>query len=274
MFRGSVANSIDANSGNSIYYDIRVLKNSFLDIRYTGLYIGEQNGSSPVTNFVFAGNYLDATKVNNSSIVGYGMELKLNVKGAIVTNNIMLNTQGPGVMVYGTTSGDPADANIIDGNIVAGSRGSPGILAGAGPTIVRNNMVLGCPGGGIRAYDYGSRGLLHNVAVSQNTAAANSQYGFRLSSTPYVPQNVTFTDNVAISKAGVAGFLGMLPDFTGNEETASDSEVEALIERLKTEIAAEYEPHKVLPHLNKLKHGPFSLAEVKYLVEKVVEKLQ
>ncbi|MCL4850742.1 MAG: hypothetical protein KJZ78_05100 [Bryobacteraceae bacterium] len=66
----------------------------------------------------------------------------------------------------------------------------------------------------------------------------------------------------------------MLPDFTGNGETASDSKVEALIERLKSEIAVEYVPHKVLPHLNKLKHGPFSLAEVKYLVEKVVQKLK
>ncbi len=274
VFRGSIANSIDANSGNSVYDNIRVLNNSFLDIEYTGLYIGEHSGTSSVTNFVFAGNYLDASKVNNPNIVGYGMELKLNVKGAIVTYNVMLNTQGPGIMVYGATSGDPADANIIDGNIIAGSRGSPCILAGAGPSIVRNNMVLGCPGGGIRAYDYGSRGLLHNVTVAQNTAAANNQFGFLLSSTPYVPQNVTFTDNFAISKAGVPGFLNMLPGFTGNGETASDNDVEALIERLKSEIAVEYVPHKVLPHLNKLKHGPFSLAEVKYLVEKVLQKLK
>lgn len=120
VFRGSIANSIDANSGNSVYDNIRVLNNSFLDIEYTGLYIGEHSGTSSVTNFVFAGNYLDASKVNNPSIVGYGMELKLNVKGAIVTYNIMLNTQGPGIMVYGTTSGNLADANIIDGNIITG----------------------------------------------------------------------------------------------------------------------------------------------------------
>lgn len=170
-------------------------------IRNTGLYIGEQSGTSPITNFVFAGNYLDATNVNGTAIVGYGMELKLNVKGAIVTNNIVLGTQGPGIMVYGASGENPADANILDGNIVAGSRNSPGILVGAGPSIVRNNMVLGCPGGGIRAYDYNSRGLLHNVAIIGNTAASNGQYGFRLSSpTTYIPQNVTFTGNIAISR--------------------------------------------------------------------------
>jgi hypothetical protein len=240
------------------------------------LYIGEHGGSSPVTNFVFDGNYLDASQVFNPNIVGYGMELKLNVKGAVVTNNVILNTKGPGVMLYGTSDGNPADANLVEFNIIAGSRESPGILVGAGPSIVRNNMALGSPGGGIRVYDYNNRGLLHNVSVTGNTSASNYLYGFRMTSPgAYVPQNIVIDNNIAISRAGVPGFLNMPAGSTGNQEVASDAEVEALIELLKVEIPTDPDSmDKVLPHLNKLKHGPFSIKEVKYLVEKIVDKLQ
>ncbi len=275
VFRGSVANSIDANDGNSVYDGIRVLNNKFIGVRSTALYIGNQNGSTSVHGFVCHGNYLDATEVNNPGIVGYGMELKLNVKGAVVTRNIFVGTQGPGIMLYGATDQFPENANLVAENIMAGSRNSPGILVGAGPSVVMNNMVLGCPGGGIRAYDYGSRGLLHNIAILKNTAAANDQFDFRQSGVSYEPQNVVFADNIAISKTGVPGFSGVPADAPGNTEVGSDAELEALIEVLKADIPSDPDSmKKVLPHLNKLKHGPFTMAEVKYLVGKVSQKLE
>lgn len=276
VFRGSINNSIDANSGNSFYDGVRVLNNKFLAGLYTAVYIGAHDGSTTVTNFVMDGNYVDGSQVSNPNVVGYGIELKLNVKGAVVTNNLFVATKGPGIMVYGATGGNPADANTVEFNVVSGSRTDAGILAGAGPAIIRNNLVLACAAGGIRAYDYNSRGLLGNVTVTQNTAAADSSYGFKYSlPATYVPQNISFNNNIAISTSGVPGFLGMPIDATGNQEVASDIELENFIDALNRDVPNDPDSmDNVLPHFNKLKHGPFSLDEVKYLLDKVVQKLK
>lgn len=280
VFRNCASTSITANSGNAVYENITILNNAFIGVKYTPIYIGEHSGSSPVTGFVFENNYVDASEINNSSIVGYGMELKKNVKGAVVRNNIIMNSQGPGIMVYGADGRNPDDANIVEGNIVVGTRNSSGILVGAGPSVVKNNLIVGCLQRGIQAYDYGSRGMFNDYTITGNTLVCNNRGGmiFYLPGS-YTPENITVADNLVISKEGTPAFEDLPADMgwitENNYEVFDDEELQALVNELKIQIPKDEDSlNNVWPHLNKLKKGPLNIAEVKNIISKVIQKIQ
>jgi hypothetical protein len=121
-------------------------------------------------------NFIDGVKAPDPQI-GYGMEVKLN-SSAIIRNNVVMNTKGPGIMVYGSES--LATVSLIERNVTTGSRHSSGILVGGGPAVVRNNIAASNKEAGIDLQDYEKRGLLRNINVANNTLYRNGAGGIRV----------------------------------------------------------------------------------------------
>jgi MYXO-CTERM domain-containing protein len=174
-FEGIGGISISANS--SSVERITVRNNVFVDLQATGLYFGCHDGEGcHATDILVEGNLIDRV---DSDAVGYGLEVKLN-SWAVIRDNTVYDTKGPGLMVYGSNRGDPP--SIVEGNYVEGSRHDGAIVVGGGPAIVRNNVTLGGNIGGIVAQDYGGRGLQDNVWIVHNTSFANSGPSIRVQS--------------------------------------------------------------------------------------------
>jgi hypothetical protein len=179
IFRGIGGLSVSGNDGSIQRISIR--DNVFRNLKTTGIYFGCHDGSSCLAiDLVIERNLIDGvTTPFNSKAVGYGIQVKLN-SWAIIKDNTIYNTKGPGIMVYGSNTGNPA--SLIEGNYVEGSRDEAGIVSGGGPVIVRNNILVGNAYGGISAQDYGGRDLQHRVWIVHNTIIENSNSGINVSS--------------------------------------------------------------------------------------------
>jgi len=200
--------SISANAPEANYKDIYIIDNYFIGAKRTPVYIGGHDGKGIVENFVFRGNVIDGSQNDGpQNTIGYGIELKLNVVKSVVENNFITGTKGPGIMVYGATDPDPANANIVKNNIVVRSRNWGGIVVGGGPSEVRNNLVINC-NPGIVVENYGGRNLLNSIRVTGNTAALNKGYNISLSAEP----GVSVKNNRSIAGAGARDFTGDLRD--------------------------------------------------------------
>ncbi|MEX0704357.1 MAG: right-handed parallel beta-helix repeat-containing protein [Planctomycetales bacterium] len=175
LFRDCGGGAISANSGD--VNGLRISGCRFLEMPVPPNYIGHHDGKLDVRDFVFERNVIDGSKIRTSGI-GYGIQLKLNVRGGVIRENFITGTQGPGIMVYGADAAKPDDASLIERNIVVGSRTCPGIVVGGGPAVVRNNLVIGCRGGGIALQNYGGRNLLDRITLVDNLALANQRHDF------------------------------------------------------------------------------------------------
>jgi hypothetical protein len=159
------------------YYNINILNNYFIGPKTTPVYIGQHEGKVKITNFTFKGNVIDGSQIFGSETsIGYGIQLKLNVKGSLIENNYITNTKGPCIMVYGSEDSNPANVNIVRNNIVVGSRNSAGIVVGGGPSTIEGNLSFKC-NGGISVQNYGGRNLLHLITLKNNTAVCDRNYG-------------------------------------------------------------------------------------------------
>jgi len=177
-----------------------VRRNSIANSASTAMYFGCHDGTAcTVTQLIIERNFVSGVTARQSEI-GYGIQVKLN-SVAEVRDNVVINTKGPGIMVYG--SNDPNEKNIIERNFVAGSRESAGIVVGGGPAVVRNNIVSGNTEGGIGLEDYRRRGLLRHVIVNHNTLYGNNRGGI------LVPTEGTL--EAEISYNAVAAREGTLP---------------------------------------------------------------
>lgn len=280
VFRNSPSVVIDSNTENVKCDNLKILNNVFLDIDYTCIYIGNHAGLSPASNVLIEGNYIDVSRVNRTDIVGYGMELKLNTRSSIVRNNIVMNSQGPGIMVYGCYDGKLSDANIVEGNVVIGSRNSAGILAGGGPSILRNNIVLSCPGGGLHVYDYNNRGLMDNIQVLGNALILNNPAGIIFNGSNLAGDSLSIRDNLIVSKDDVPVFHGTIPNnprwnVENNHVIKADEELEELTANIKKQKLSDIDSlKKVRPHLAALRDGSFDVNTVKNLIKKLLENLR
>jgi hypothetical protein len=95
-----------------------------------------------------------------------------------ILGNVVLDTKGPGIMVYGATG--VASPNLVERNVVSGSRHSAGIVVGGGPALVRNNVLALNAEAGIDITDYGRRGLLRQVSVVHNSILQRHRSGIAL----------------------------------------------------------------------------------------------
>ena len=163
---GSLAVVANHASVRGLVVRRNVIRNSLATALYFGCHDG--NGCS-ITGLVIEGNFIDGVTAPDPQI-GYGMEVKLN-SSAVIRDNIVMNTKGPGIMVFG--SQNPAMSSLIERNVTIGSRTSSGIVVGGGPVIVRNNIAASNEEAGIGLEDYKKRGLLRGVIVVNNTLYKN-----------------------------------------------------------------------------------------------------
>lgn len=194
--------TISANFYNVSYDNIRVLNNYFIGPKRTAVYIGSHLGNTPVTHFIFKGNVIDGSQNDGpESTVGYGIELKLNVTKSVVENNFITGTKGPGIMVYGSENADETYSNIVRNNIIIHSRKEAGIVIGGGPSVIQNNVIIGCKSG-MYVQNYDNRNLLENIVITGNTALDNSDFGISYGNV----KDLVSRNNLVISKSDTASF--------------------------------------------------------------------
>jgi hypothetical protein len=153
--------------------NITVRRNEILRSKSTTMYFGCHEGNCTVSNLLVERNYIHGVQAPDPQI-GYGLEVKLN-SFATIRDNVIVDTKGPGIMVYGAHN--IVRASSVERNFVAGSRTSSAIVVGGGPVVVRNNIAIGSAEGGIGLENYGRRGLLRSVVVSHNTVYGNTDGG-------------------------------------------------------------------------------------------------
>jgi hypothetical protein len=100
--------------------------------------------------------------------------VKLN-SSAVIRDNVILDTKGPGIMVYG--SRDLVNVSLVERNVTMRSRTSSGIVLGGGPATVRNNVTASNAEAGIALEDYQRRGLLRGIVVANNSVYQNEVGG-------------------------------------------------------------------------------------------------
>ena len=168
-FDGMGGIAVVANHANVRGFVVR--NNVIFRSRATGMYFGCHDGTTcSVVSLLVEGNYIHGVTAGPDEI-GYGLEIKLNSAG-IVRGNVVVDTKGPGIMVYG--SRDPALVSVVERNYLADSRTSAGIVVGGGPALVRNNIAVGSAEGGIALEDYKRRGLLRGVILVHNSVFGNA----------------------------------------------------------------------------------------------------
>jgi hypothetical protein len=161
-------------ANHSSLQDLSVRDNVITDSAATAMYFGCLDGMGcRIGGLLVAGNYIRNVTAPPGEI-GYGIEVKLNT-GGIVRDNVIIDTKGPGIMVYGAR--DLVTVSVVERNFTRGSRTSSGIVVGGGPAIVRNNVAGWNFEGGIGLENYKQRGLLRGITVAHNTVYANREGG-------------------------------------------------------------------------------------------------
>jgi hypothetical protein len=153
---------------------LTVRGNVIRDSQATAMYFGCHDGAGcVVTGLVVERNYISGVRAPDPEI-GYGIQVKLNSSG-IIRDNVIVDTKGPGIMVYG--SRDLATLSAVERNFTMGSQTSSGIVLGGGPALVRNNISTVNHEAGINLQDYGERGLLRGIVVAHNSIYGNREGG-------------------------------------------------------------------------------------------------
>ncbi len=168
---GGVA--VTANSPGNVYEGLVFRRNH---IHHTaghgeGFYLGVNNKPDGSTdgcmfNSVVEWNYIHDLKGPNVS-QGDGIEIKDGSYGNVVRDNVIHDTNYPGVIVYGTDGKAP---NVIERNVIWNS-GDHGIQAAA-EAVIRNNIVFDNRSDGIHSHHHqsakvGNLQILHNTVVSR-----------------------------------------------------------------------------------------------------------
>lgn len=190
---GGIAVVANHSSVRGLVVRRNVIRNSTA----TGMYFGCHDGMGcAVSGLVVEGNFIDGAAAPDPE-VGYGIQFKLNSSG-IIRGNTIMNTKGPGIMVYGSRHGP--DVSVVERNVTIGSRRSSGIVVGGGPAVIRNNIAASNDQAGIDLMDYRNRGLLRTILVANNTVYGNRAGGITAPETGL--SAVTIVNNAAEANAG------------------------------------------------------------------------
>jgi hypothetical protein len=131
-----------------------VRRNTITNSVSTAMYFGCHDGAAcTASELLIEKNFIRDITARESEI-GYGIQVKLNSFGTI-RDNVVINTNGPGIMVYGAN--DLNQLTIIERNFVAGSGSHRNCDREA--CNVRNNVVVDNGEGGVGLEDYGRRGF-------------------------------------------------------------------------------------------------------------------
>jgi hypothetical protein len=191
--------AITANSGST--RDLVIRRNTFRNITKTIVYLGCHAGDCTSTDFVFEGNFLDASAIDDPSVVGYGIEIKLNSYGTLRDNSIF-NAQGPDMMVYGNQTPD-APPNIITGNFLVRSRKDAALNVAGGPARVFNNIIVNANGPAVYVQNYDKRDLQRNVAIFSNTVISANNVGIQVESWTSASQQNAIAGNAILAATPV-----------------------------------------------------------------------
>ncbi|HKY07022.1 MAG TPA: right-handed parallel beta-helix repeat-containing protein [Candidatus Binatia bacterium] len=181
---GGIAVVANHHSARGIVVRRNIVKQS----RATAMYFGCHDGKACVIEeLLIERNYIHGVTAPDP-MIGYGIQVKMN-SVASVRDNVIVDTKGPGIMVYGAW--DRNSVSVIERNFVQGSRNS-GIVIGGGPARVHNNISIGNAQGGIQLHDYSKRGLLRDIVVRHNTLLANEKGALMLNGAEKAEGEITF----------------------------------------------------------------------------------
>jgi parallel beta-helix repeat protein len=186
---GDVA--LSANSGGT--YEGLVIRHNH--IHHTngtgeGMYLGCNNNTCRIANSVIEYNYVHHT--NRATVEqGDGIEVKEGSYGNVIRNNVIHDTNYPGIITYSAVGNGAA--NIIEGNVIWNNN-DYGIQVAA-DAVVRNNIVLGSGGIGLQSHQSGSPAnlvLAHNTVIGSSIEVRN------------VVGSVVIANNAVYNNGGVA----------------------------------------------------------------------
>jgi hypothetical protein len=201
---GGIAVAVNHVSINGLTVTRNVIQNS----EATGMYFGCQEGvECVVSGLLVEGNFIQHVNAPDPEI-GYGLQIKLNSTG-IVRNNIILDTKGPGIMIYGAR--ESISRSLVERNVVVGSRTSSGIVVAGGPATVRNNILAQNREAGIGLEDYRGRGLLRSIAVVHNSLYRNLAAGISVPDGGQL-RDVTIVNNAVHARGGTRALPGPRPE--------------------------------------------------------------
>jgi hypothetical protein len=187
---GDVA--LSANSGGT-YQRLRLLRNHIHHTNGTGegMYLGCNTDGCRVANSLIEGNYIHHT--NRATVEqGDGIELKEGSYGNVIRDNVIHDTNYPGIITYSTVGNGPA--NVIEGNVVW--RTNDNAMQVAADAIIRNNIVLGSP----VAFQSHERGSPSNIQFVHNTVISNGD-GVNVRN---VTGSVLIANNAVYAQGGTA----------------------------------------------------------------------
>ncbi len=156
---GDVA--LSANSGGT-YEGLKILRNHIHHTNGTGegMYLGCNNNDCRVANSLIANNYIHHT--NGPTVAqGDGIELKEGSYGNIIRDNVIHDTNYPGILTYSAVGNGPA--NVVEGNLVWNSNDNA--IQASADVIIRNNIVLDGP----IALQNHQAGSPSNIQIVNNT---------------------------------------------------------------------------------------------------------
>ncbi|NNM30402.1 MAG: right-handed parallel beta-helix repeat-containing protein, partial [Akkermansiaceae bacterium] len=200
---GGVA--ITANHPGNVYERLVFRRNH---IHHTGgagegFYLGVNNaadGSTPgyICNSVVEGNYIH--DLNGEGVrQGDGIEIKDGSYGNIIRDNVIHDTNYPGIIVYGT---DGKERNVIERNVIWNT-GDHGIQAAA-DAVIRNNIVFDCKGAGIYARTHQSA-VVGNLRIVHNTVVTPGKMAVRV----LRPDDGKFSGRIVIANNALYGRTAM-----------------------------------------------------------------
>lgn len=161
-----------------------------------GFYLGSNNKPDGSTNgFIFNSiielNYIHDLKGGTVS-QGDGIELKDGSYGNIVRDNVIHDTNYPGVIVYDADGKAP---NIIERNIIWNT-GDHGIQAAA-DAVIQNNVIFNTGGEGISSRNHQSA-IVGHLKISRNTILSERSIRITLPEKPSGP--VVVAHNILTAK--------------------------------------------------------------------------
>jgi hypothetical protein len=158
---GDVA--ISANSGGT-YEGLRILRNHIHHTHGTGegMYLGCNSNACRIANSLIEGNYIHHT--NGADVEqGDGIEIKEGSYGNTVRDNVIHDTNYPGILTYSTVGNGPP--NVLEGNVIWNSNDNA--IQASADVIMRNNIILGVVA--LQSHQAGSPGnieILHNTILN------------------------------------------------------------------------------------------------------------
>jgi parallel beta-helix repeat protein len=162
---------VTANFPGTTYEGMHFLNNEIHHTAEEGeaFYLGCNNNECQFYDGIIEHNYIhDLT--GDKVAQGDGIEIKYGSYNNIIRDNVIHDTNYPGIIVYGTAgNGDP---NVIERNAIWNSR-EHGIQAAA-DAIIRNNLVFSARGDGIHCRDH-QGAVPGNLTIVNNTVRCDGR---------------------------------------------------------------------------------------------------